>query len=478
MELSEIKVLSDDEVKKIDNASMEILSEIGVKIKSRNILLILEEKGLDVDYDSYIVKFDPVIVRKAIKDTPEEIEIFSRDRSYSFKLGTGNETRTASGAAGVFTYNYKEHSRKPTTKKEVGIYAKLSHYLSDIDLVFPECTPQDVPSESTILHGVDAVLNNTTKPIMFSTEKDVEVEAIIEMLKIVMDSEKINVKPIGICEISPSSPLNWIPETINGFINVAKEGFPCLILPGPLSGATAPYSICGTVIQKNCEILSGVVIAQLFNKGTPLLYYSGAGVIDMKTGIALLGTPESYLVNIASTQIARYYKIPTHNCTPCSDANNLDEQLGFDNMLSYISGFLSNTDLLVNAGMFSTGETTSFEQLIIDNEMINMVRRYIRGIEVNKESMTLDSIKRIGPGGSYLADELTIKNLRSTEFSQGNILVRKKYERWLKDGGKSIVENAEKEIKRILKNEEDVSLEENKREKIGRVISNYENKYK
>ncbi|MCL5071490.1 MAG: trimethylamine methyltransferase family protein [Actinobacteria bacterium] len=478
MKLSEVKVLNDDEIKRIDEATLDILSEVGVKIEDTDVLSMLEEKGLEINYDTRTIKFNPTVVKKAIEDTPEEFEVFSRDGSCSFKLGAGNETRTASGCNGIFSLDPYKNARKPSTKEDVGIFAKLSNYLSEIDMVSPQSMPQDVPPKSSILHGIDAVFNNTIKPILFAPEKDTEVEVIIEIIKIVLDYDNINIRPIGICEISPSSPLFWTPGTIKGFIKMVKEGFPCLILPGPLSGATAPYSIAGTLIQKNAEILSGVVIAQLFNKGTPLLYCSSAGQIEMKSGAALLSTPECFLMGIASAQIAQYYKIPTHNCTPVSDAHILDEQLGFENMLSYISSFQSGINLLVNAGMFSTGETVSFSQLLIDNEIIGMVRRYMKGIEVSIESLAMNSIKKIRSTGNYMLDELSIKNLRSSEYYSSGILNRKKYQRWFEDGAKNIGENATREVERILKVRQDATLEENKRKKIKKVIGDYENRYK
>jgi len=478
VQLSRVKVLNDDEIKKIHNASMEILSEVGVHVNSRNTLLFLEDKGLNVDHDKYILKFDPEMVEKAIESTPKEFELFSRDKTYSFKIGVDNLTRTAAGHNGIYTYNYKEKTRDFTTKEEVGIFARLSNYLDDIDVVATQALPQDVNSKSTLLHGVDAVLNNTIKPILFSPEKNIEIESIIEMIKIVVDNDNINIKPIGICQFSPSSPLFWNAETIDGFIKIAKEGFPCTILPGPIMGATAPYTIAGELVQKNCEILSGVVVAQLVNKGTPLLYCNSGVQFDMKSAAAIFSTPECFIISVAGTQLAQYYNIPTHGCIPTSDSHDHDEQLGFENMLSYLSGFESGTDLVVNAGMFSSGKVSSFEQLIIDNEIIKVVRKYLRGVEINSETMAIDAIKRIGPMGNFLSDESTLKSLRNGKFSESDIINRKEHQVWLNDGSRTIVENAAEKVKRMLKSIDAPVLEEGKKKKISKIISEFEKKYK
>lgn len=478
MQLSRVNVLNDDEIKKIHNASMEILGEVGIHIKSRDALLFLEDKGLKVDHDKYIVKFNPGVVKKAIDSTPEEFELFSRDRSYSFKIGIGEDTKTAAGFDGIYTYDYKKKTRTPTTKEEVGIFARLSNNLDDIDVVATQAMPQDVHSKSSLLHGVDAVLNNTIKPIIFAPEKKIEVESIIEMIKIAIDNDNINIKPIGICHFSPSSPLFWNAETIDGFMKIAKEGFPCIILPGPIMGATAPYTIAGELVQKNCEILSGIVVAQLVNKGTPLLYCNSGVQFDMKSAAAIFSTPENFIINVAGTQLAHFYNIPSHGCIPTSDSHDYDEQHGFENMLSYMSGFESGTDLVVNAGMFSSGKVSSFEQLIIDNEMIKIVRRYLEGIEINNETLAVDAIKRVGPGGNFLSDESTLKSLRSRKFSESDIINRKDVQVWLKDGSRTIVENASDKVKRMLKSIDAPVLEKDKRKKIEKIISNFEKRYK
>ena len=185
MKLSQLSVLTDEELKMIDSASLEILGETGVAVKSRDVLTFLEDRGLEVDYDSMTVRFEPLLVREAVDSVPEQLEIFSRDRSSSLKLGGGDPTRTASGHNAVFIQDYGRKERRPCSKKEVGTFAKIANYLDDIDVVAPEAMPQDVHAKASILHAVEAVISNTLKPVLFSPENADEVEALIEMLKAV-----------------------------------------------------------------------------------------------------------------------------------------------------------------------------------------------------------------------------------------------------------------------------------------------------
>ncbi|MEW5815460.1 MAG: trimethylamine methyltransferase family protein [Spirochaetota bacterium] len=180
---------------------------------------------------------------------------------------------------------------------------------------------------------------------------------------------------------------------MKGLIRMVTEGFPCTILSGPLAGTTSSYTIASNVIQWNAEALSGLVISQLVNKRAPLLVYIGGGQFDMRSLTALLGTPEVALMIIAGAQLARFYGIPSHACIPCSDSHCLDQQLGIENMMLILVGLLCRTDLMVNAGMFATGETAAFEQLVIDNDHSSRVPAFsIRTREALSQYINVYSI--------------------------------------------------------------------------------------
>ena len=473
MKLSELKVLSDDELALIDRTSRDILSEVGISIKSREILSLLEDRGVRVDHDRSVATFGPDLVQKAVGLAPHEVQVYNRDRSHSVRIGEGHPARFASGHNAIFTWHGAAVPRTSATKKEVGEFAKLANYLDQIDVVSPEAMPQDVPAQSSLLHGVEAVISNTVKPILFSPENDRELAAILEMLKVVSDGERVSERPIAICQYSPSSPLFWSEGAVKGFVKVVKEGLPCTILPGPLAGATSPYSLAANLIQKNCEVLSGVVIAQLIHPGAPLLCYNGGGQFDMRSMTALLGTPEVTLILIAGSQLAHYYGLPTHACIPDSDSHELDEQLGMENMLHVLAGTLGGSDLMVNAGMFATGETAALQQLVLDNDLIKVARRMAQGMSVDLEHVCLDSFRRVGPMGNYLEDESTLKFLRSEEWSISQIFTREKYENWKEKGAKSVVQKAADQVQ-VLMRRDDVPLEPDKRREIEAIIRSFE----
>ncbi len=453
MRLTRGKVLNTEEMIMVHKASLKILSDVGILIKSKNALEFLDSKGLNVDYKNSIVKFSPEIVMSSIESAPREFEVFSIDKSYSLKIGKGNPSRTAAGHNGLYLYDYKSNKRTSFTKDEVGRFARLADNLDNVDLVATQSYPQDVNYKSCLLHGVETLIENTIKPIVFAPEKEIEIIAIIEMLKVLNGSDDISKQPIGICQFSPSSPLFWNSETIDGLIRIAKTGFPCIILPGVLAGATAPYGIVGALVQKNAEILAGITIAQLAGKGIPLLYRNGGNRLEMRKGANLLGTPESFIFAVAGNQMAQYYDIPSHGCTPDSDSSSMDEQTGIENMFSLLSGFESGTDLMINVGMFGSGKISSYEQAVIDNEIIRIIRRYIKGVEVNEKTLMVDAIKRVGPLGNYLGDSSTLENLKSDEFTDSDVLIRSDLAVWAKEGSPTMIDKACNKVEELLNNE-------------------------
>jgi len=474
MKLSKSKVLSDHEIEMIHNASLEILKDVGLMIKSKSARNFLEEKGLDVNHDTSIVKFSSQIVMDAVESTPKDFELFSLDRSYSFKIGQGHPTRIGIGFGSLFEHNYKDNTRSPFTKKAVGKFAQLGDNLDNVDVVSIQAHPQDVNPKSCLLHGIEALLNSTVKPIMVESEKDVEVDSIIEMIKVATGSDNIGKQPVGIYLMCPSSPLFWNSATVDGFIRITKEGFPCLILPGVLAGATAPYGIVGALVQKNAEILSGITIAQLANKGTPLLYRNGGNRLEMQLGANLLGTPESFIFNVAGNQMAEFYDIPSHGAAPNSDSCSMDQQTAIENTQSLMSGFDSGTSRMMNIGMFGSGKISNLEQAVIDNEIVKLIRRYIRGVEVNKKTLMVDVIKRVGPQGNYIGDPSTLKNLKSDEFTDSDVLNRKDLQVWAKEGCNSVLESASKKVNLLLDNEVRTVIDDEKSKKIKKIIDRFE----
>jgi trimethylamine--corrinoid protein Co-methyltransferase len=467
------KILSPEELRAIDEASRELLEETGFHVRDGALLERLEGMGLEVDQGRKRVRVASGRVQEALALTPRRVQLHNRRGEPIFALGGGAEFRFAAGFNATFTLDAGTGERRRACKADVASYARLAQHLSGIDMVGPQVVPHDVPPCSSTLHAVEAVLENTAKPILFAPDDEQETAALIEILRAVTGETEIGHAPIGICQFSPSSPLFWSDCALKGFLRIVAAGFPCTILPGPLAGATSPYSLAANLVQKNAEVLAAVVMAQLVRPGTPLLCNSAGGQFDMRFQTAVFGSPEVLLLLMAGTQLAQSYGLPTHACFPSSDSHSLDEQLGIENSMQLLACLFSGVDLMVNAGMFAAGETACPEQMVIDNDICGALRRLSRGIEVDEQHLCRDALRRVGPGGSFLEEPSTLANLRSEEWWEPAIMGRQRYEQWKDGGAASVVQRAREGVQQISGREERW-LEGEQKRRVEQIIADFE----
>lgn len=473
MELSKVEVLSNKEIKEIDSISKEILEETGVKVLSEEALKIYESGGAKVDYDNMIAKIPEKLVQRCIDSAPREYKLYNRDKDSSLDFGK-NLGYSASGHNAIYTLNTDTMERRPSTKEEVGNFARISDSLPNIHIVGVQAMPQDVFSKSSILHAVDAIANNSSKHVFFSPENAGEAKALINMLGVINGGENLEKFPIATCQLSPISPLTWSRGTAEAVVEIAKSGIPLCILPQPYCGVTSPITLAGTLTTNNIEEISAIVLAQIVNEGSPFIYGAAWTTFEMKTGAVLIGTPERNLLSVGGAQIARYYNLPSHCIAFDTDSNIYDEQNGFEKIFTAIAALQSGINLIVNAGMFSTGMTVSYEQLIVDHEIVTFVYRYLEGITVNKDTIAKEVIQNVGQHNDYLAEPHTIKYINLGEHVSYGVSNRDVYDNWKSGGKPSITDNAKKVAEEIIKEYKPKPLDKDRQGRLKDIIASYE----
>jgi len=473
MKLNQAEVLSVEEIKKIDETTKEILEEVGVKVCSIDVLKIYEKAGCKVNYEKEIVKIPSKITERCLESAPSEFKLYNREADDFLEFGK-NLGYCASGHNAIFIFDDAKMDRRPISKEEVGTFAKISDYLPNVHIVGIQAMPQDVQPKASILHALDAALNNTTKHIYFSPENVVETKALLEMLRTVSAEKELLKYPIATCQLSPISTLTWSGGTAEAIVEVANSGVPICFLPMPYCGVSGPITLAGALTVHNIEAISAIVLAQIVNEGCPVIYGAAWTNFDMGTGAVLIATPESCLLSIAQAQMTKYYGIPSHCTAFETDSNIYDEQNGFEKIFNTIATLQSGINLIVNAGMFSSGMTVSYEQLIVDHEMVSFVYRYLKGIEVNNETIAKDIIKKVGHGKDFLGEEHTIKYLRSGEHVSYKVSNRNVYDNWKKSGKPTINDNAKKIANEIITEHKPKLLPRTKQEKLKEIISKFE----
>jgi trimethylamine--corrinoid protein Co-methyltransferase len=471
--IERVKILSEDELIRIHENSLEILEKTGLFIYSDKVLHICCDCGLNVDMKTGIVKFPRSLVEKHLSSAPEKINLYNREGSLCAELGSGR-SYTASGHNAIYVLEHGSRERRDATKEDVGSFALLSDYLHDIDIVGIEAMPQDVQPESSLIHAVDAAFSNTDKPIFCSPERAEVLEPIFDIARVVTGRDDLKSRPPFICQLSPTSPLTWEKGAAEALAATIREEVPLCLLPQPFSGVTSPYTLAGHLTVHNAETLSGVVLSQLIKPGSPVIYGSAWSTFDMRQANVLIGSPETVLMRMAGSQLAEYYHLPYHTIAPDTDAHVMDEQLSWEKFATVWGSFLGHADLIVNGGMFSTGLTVSFEQLVIDNEIFSYIKRLSRGVLIDEDTLALDIIEKVGPKGDYLGEEHTLHHLGRGEHWEPLISTRGIYENWRREGKKDIGEKSHERVNWILKNHRVSKLPESRRKKVSAIIKRFE----
>jgi trimethylamine--corrinoid protein Co-methyltransferase len=447
MKLAALRVLSDGEIQAIHEASLEILERTGVKVGSARMFRFLREQGLPVDESRMVVRFPAARVEAAIETVPARFEVFNREGQPAFVLGDG-VPRIAAGHNAVFWVDSDTGKTRPSTVADVARFARLCERLPNIDMVGIPVMPQDVPIPgNTLLHGVKACIEHSSKPIFFSTDRTRINRACIELLRAAFAGDLAS-QVYGISQLSPTSPLYWEEGVCEAILDTVETGIPLAILPEPNAGISAPYTLAGLLTMNNAECFSGLAMIQMLKPGAKVLYANSWTTTDMRNGYALVGSVETTACSIAGVQLARFYGVPCHTTAPNSDNHAHDEQNAWEKMLGQFCGVAAGNDLLVNCGMFATGMTCSHEQLLMDDEMSAMARRMAAGIQVDDETIAKDLICELGPANpSYLTAAHTLDWLHRDEYWFPGLAVRGPRALWEARGAKDTYRLAQDKVR-------------------------------
>jgi trimethylamine--corrinoid protein Co-methyltransferase len=443
-------VLSNGEVRKIHEATLDILAGCGVKVLSSRMLEALKDKGLPVDTATQIVRFPRAAVEDALARIPAQFEVFDREGQPAFVLGDG-VPKIAGGHNAVFWLDSETGATRPSRVADVARFARLCEKLQHIDMIGIPVMPQDVsiPRDS-LLHAVQAVSDNSRKPIYFSTDSNAINRGCIEILRKAFKGD-FNRQVYGITQLSPSSSLFWEGNVCEAILDTITTNVPIAILPEPNAGVSCPYTLAGLLTMNNAECLSGLAMIQLLKPGHPVMYANSWTTTDMRTGAALVGSIETTICRVAAAQLARFYKTPSHTTAPNSDNHAHDEQNAWEKTFSLMAAVGAGHDLIVNCGMFATGMTCSDEQLLMDAEIAAMCRRLAAGVKVTKATIAADLIREVGPQGeSYLTQEHTVSRLRSDEYLVPDLAVRGPLASWQAAGARDTTAMARELAKKLL----------------------------
>jgi trimethylamine--corrinoid protein Co-methyltransferase len=448
MELQGYRVLSEDEISQIHEASIELLERMGVAVLSQEALSVFSAAGARVDPEARRVRFTRALIEDALAATPSSFTVFYRDGDRSLEIG-GSNLYFVSGMDANYVWDPATKNRRAATKQDLVDFARLSDALPNIHIVAPMAVPHDVPGRSALVHAFEAVASNTTKPIYITPGDGPVSRAVLDMAQAVAGDVRLSERSFVIGYAAPTSPLTWQPDAAEAIVEIVGRGIPCAIGPCPLMGMTGPMTPAGAIAVGNAEQLSGIVMAYLIRKGTPIVTGVMPITTDMRLGFPVHGDAGTALARLAGAQMARFYNLPGIVSGPNSDSHCLDEQNAWEKMLTIAVSVNAGINIMVNSGAFATVSTVSYEQLVLDNELSGLWQQVKKGIEVSEETLALDLIETVGVGGNFLAQMHTLKHWRS-DYWIPEITTRKPYTSWREEGQRDVVARAAERAQELL----------------------------
>jgi trimethylamine--corrinoid protein Co-methyltransferase len=443
------EIFSRDELYRIHTATLELLERTGVRVEEEKALELLNSIGAEVNFPKKIAKIPKHIVEDAIKYSARTVKFAGRNKKFDLRLeGKGVNFGLGEGAINIL--DLKTGSIRPSMKADIIDSTKLADALSNIDFVMPLFTAQDVPKPVIPLHDLHATLKNTEKPVMV-VDFGLDATHLINMAaSIVGGRDKLKDRPILGMYSEPISPLTHGREHTRNLIEFAKAELPIVYIPSPASCSTAPATMAGAIVQSNAETLSGNVIAQFSKKGAHFIYGADTSNMDQRTGVFSYGAPEWMIVNLAMAQLGRHYELPIWSTGGCSDSKILDGQATLEASLSLFVAASSGANLIHDVGSFlNFGLTGSLELITICDEIISMISYILKGVEVTDESLALDVIDKVGPGGQFITQEHTLRFFKK-EHWMPKLLDRQTRSTWEKSGSKDLAARANEKTKEIL----------------------------
>jgi trimethylamine--corrinoid protein Co-methyltransferase len=474
---TKLEIFTKDELAQIHGASLEVLANAGVQVDDSAAREMLREAGAQVDESKRIVKIPERLVHEALRKAPKEFALYGRDGVEPLRLGQWDIYFTTGGYA-TYVYDLSTAARREVTSRDLADAVRLADALPNCDLVANlPAAPRDVPQTTLDRHQWAIGLTNTRKHVLSEARGyDSVKDAIAIASAIAGSTDALKKRPIITFDVTTISPLTQDQLQTQEIVGGATNGIPVSISSGPMAGASSPVTLVGTMTQANAEFLSGLVISQVASPGAPVIYASWARHLDQKTANVTMGTPEFALLRVCQAQLGRYYGLPTRGGGLVTDSKIADAQSGYEKMATCLIPAMAGLNIVAGMAMVDSLNTMSFEQFILDEEIVGFTRRILNGVDVTAEKIAADLINTVGPGGSYLGTKHSLRHFRE-ELWMPQIADRTTWSQWHGRGEKDAMARAREAAKKILASHQPSTLPEAVEKKIWSVVREAEKRH-
>ena len=445
-----LSVLSDAELRQIQDTAWSLLAETGLKILHPGARQALGRMGCPVEQDSPRVRFPESVVRQALAQAPRQFSLHGRDPARTAQFGNGAGLLMASPGQ-RYWLDLETGERREPTLADAQAAIRLGDMLPNIAIVGALAEPAELEMGLREVRLAAELVTGSTKPSCVFAHSVAAANQVLRVYAVAAGGEPaLRDRPMTLGFLDPISPLQLPDDDLEIALTFARAGQPVIVASMAMSTGTAPATLAGTLALVHAEVLAGITALQVLAPGTPVIYGGIPHVLDPRTSQCLFGSPEQSLMAAVMSQLARAFALPIYLNTGLTDALVLDAQAGFEKAASQCLGWLGGADLLGHAGICGADQAGSLEWLVADDAMAGYLRRVRRGFEVHPETLAAEVIRNVGPGGNFLAEPHTVQHFRREFWQPDPTWTRGSWEAWVQGGRTTLGDRARQRARRLL----------------------------
>ncbi|MBN2593147.1 MAG: trimethylamine methyltransferase family protein [Sedimentisphaerales bacterium] len=455
-----VKFLSDELICQIISEATDILCTLGVEIHNKSVLAMLSDFGCAIDTEKSHAVLNSEIIEKSLKAAPASFGLYNVAGKQTHDF-SGDNVYFTPGSTALHILDSKERKMRKAVTADYVNFVKVTEQLENIASTSTALISTDVPGAISDSYRLYLSLLYGSKPVVTGAFT-IESFEVMKGFQIAVrgTSEALKEKPLTIFSCCPTSPLKWSEVTSQNLLDCAKYSIPVEFIAMPLSGFVAPVTLTGTLIQHTAETLSGVVISQTANPGTPILYGGSPAIFDVRNETTPMGAIETMMLDCAYNEIGKYINLPTQAYISLSDAKELDAQAGAESGIGAVLAGLSGINNISGPGMLDFESCLSLEKLVLDNEICGMTYRLIAGIEPKEDFPASGLFRELLEEKHLLISEHTRRHLKTEHFFPGPVIDRARRSRWEEKGSLTLGQRAHQEVQKLLDNYQPPDLPE------------------
>jgi trimethylamine---corrinoid protein Co-methyltransferase len=424
-----LEILTPAEVKKIHDATLWIIEKVGVKFPSQHALDIWAAHGAEVDRERKIVKAKGELIESALKKCPPAYPLAARDPNQDLPLD-GNHVFVGTDGCGVEVIDIQSGRRRMSKLQDVVDIARIADATEEVAFHWVPVSAQDTPPQTRGLHEIKAIWENSTKHVQTESIYSIsEAKAAIEMAAMVAGGkEALRKRPVLSLMQCTAPPLGHDGGSLDAALLAAEVGIPTGFMTMSACLTTGPATMAGTLAVGNAEVIAGTALLQLASPGAPVFYAAAQTASDLRSGAYTGGGPEDFLFGAATNALSNFYNIPLSMGSFATGAKEPNWQAGLENSLSTFMASIVMSDMLLGVGFLHGSRIWSYTEMMMDCEIFSIIHKMMQGIEVNDETLALDSIAAVGPSGHFLAQKHTRQHMHDLFMPQ--FMDRRPYGEW------------------------------------------------